>query len=56
MLQLSSSASSCMLMRIVMEEHYTGCQYPTPFVLNSLTQFSLVFHKTLLTLLWSLVA
>jgi hypothetical protein len=42
--------------RTVMEEHYTGCQQSTPFVLNGPTQFFLVFPNTFLTLLWSLVA
>jgi hypothetical protein len=41
MLQQPSSASSCTRMRkrIVMEEHYTGCQHPMPFVLKGPTQF-----------------
>jgi hypothetical protein len=47
MLQQRSSASSCVRMRTVTEEYYTGCQYFTLF---------LVFRNTLVTLLWSLVA
>jgi hypothetical protein len=31
--------SSCVLTRVVMEKHYTGCQYSTPFVLNGHTQY-----------------
>jgi hypothetical protein len=55
-LQKCSSASSCMQMRIVMEEHYTRCQHSTPLVLNGQHYAGfLVFCNTLLTL-WSLVA
>jgi hypothetical protein len=39
MLQQCPSASSCVQMCVVMEEHCTGCQYSTPFVLNDLMQF-----------------
>jgi hypothetical protein len=39
MLQQCSSASSCMQMRIVMEEHYTGYQHSTSFFLNGPMQF-----------------
>jgi hypothetical protein len=39
MLQQCSSASSCTRTRIVMEEHYTGCQHSTPFVLNISAHF-----------------
>jgi hypothetical protein len=38
MLQQYSSVNSCMRICIVMEEHYTGCQHSTPFVLNGPTQ------------------
>jgi hypothetical protein len=48
MLQQHMSASSCMRTRFVMEEHYTGSQHSTPFVV--------VFRNTLLTLLCSLVS
>jgi hypothetical protein len=34
MLQQCSSASSCMRKRIVVEEHYTGCQHSMLFVPN----------------------
>jgi hypothetical protein len=40
MLQHCSSVSSCMRMRIFMEEHYTVCQHSMPVVLNEPTQFS----------------
>jgi hypothetical protein len=57
MLQQCSSANSCMRMRFVMEEHYTGYQHSMPFVLNGQSYaVFLVFHDTLLTLLWSCVA
>jgi hypothetical protein len=36
MLQLCSYASSCTRKHIVIEDHYTGCQRTTYFVLNSL--------------------
>jgi hypothetical protein len=55
-LQQCSSASSCMQMCIIMELHYTRCQHYTPFVLNGQhCAVFLVFHNTLLTLLWSFV-
>jgi hypothetical protein len=38
------SVRICMWMCIVMEEHYTGCQHSTPFVLNGPTQF--FFHDS----------
>jgi hypothetical protein len=52
MVQWSLSASSCMWMCIAMDENYTECQHSMHFVLNGPTQFVLVFHNTLLTLLW----
>jgi hypothetical protein len=55
-LQQSSNASSCMQMRIVVEEQYeyTRYQHSTPFVMNEFISF--VFYNTPLTLSWSLVA
>jgi hypothetical protein len=35
-----------MWMRIVIEEHYTGCQYSMPFVLNGPLQFFGVLQHT----------
>jgi hypothetical protein len=32
--------------RIVMEEHYTGCQHLTPFILNGPTQYFSVSQYT----------
>jgi hypothetical protein len=46
LLQQSSSASSCMRTRIVMEEDYTVCQHSTPFVLNVLTHLHSVSQYT----------
>jgi hypothetical protein len=56
MLQKCSSGSSCIRMGIAMDEHFTGCQHSTPFVLNGSTQIFLLFHHTPLTSLWPLVA
>jgi hypothetical protein len=56
MLKQYSNASSCMLTRIAIEEHYTVCQHSKTFVLNGPMQFFLLFCNTLVTLLWSLVA
>jgi hypothetical protein len=42
MLQQCSSVSSCIWTCLVMEEHCTGCQHSTPFVLNGHMQFFLV--------------
>jgi hypothetical protein len=32
--------------RVIMEEHYTGCQHSMPFVLNGLTHFFSVLQYT----------
>jgi hypothetical protein len=57
MLQPCLSMSSCVWMCIVMEKHYTGCQYSSPFVQNGWPcAVFLVFPNTLLMLLWSRVA
>jgi hypothetical protein len=57
MFQQCLSVSSCMWMHIVMEEHYTKCQRPMPFVLNVQPYaVSILFHNTFLALLWSPVA
>jgi hypothetical protein len=52
MLQQCSSASSCMRMRMVMEEHYvyTACQHITPFFLNDRTQFFIVSQYSYLVI------
>jgi hypothetical protein len=55
MLQQCSSVSSCMQMRIVMEEHYTMSTAHT-FYSEWPYAFSLVFCNTLLALLWPIVA
>jgi hypothetical protein len=39
MQQQCLSASSCMWLCIVMEEHYTGCQRSMSFVLNGTMKF-----------------
>jgi hypothetical protein len=48
-LQRCSHASSCMWMHSVLEEHYTGCQNSTHFVLNDPTHVSahrwLLYHR-----------
>jgi hypothetical protein len=50
MLQQCWSASSCMQMCIVMEEHDTGCQYPTPFFwITQCSSFSVSQYKTWLS-------
>jgi hypothetical protein len=46
MLQQCSSASSCMRKRNFTEEHYTGCQHSTPFVLNGPRSFLSVLQYT----------
>jgi hypothetical protein len=46
MLQQCSSASSCIWAGIVMEEHNTGCQHSTTFLLNGPTQFFSVSQYT----------
>jgi hypothetical protein len=55
MLSSAGVRAAVMWMHIVIEEHYTGCQHSTPFVLNASVQFFLVFCSTPLTLLWFLV-
>jgi hypothetical protein len=46
MLQQCLSANSCMRTRIVMEEHYTGCQHSMSLILNGPTHFFSVFQYT----------
>jgi hypothetical protein len=46
MLQQGTSASSCMQMHIVIEEHYTGYAHSTPCVLNGFMQFFSVSQHT----------
>jgi hypothetical protein len=45
MLQHCSSASRCMQMCIVMQEHYAWCQHSTPLVWMALCSF--FFHFTI---------